>query len=486
MGDALKQKMISAVTWSTIEKTGQQLLQFLAGIIFARLLVPEDFGIMGIVMIFVAVSMILVESGFGQALIRKEKIGNDDYTTVFYFNLVTALLLYVLLFATAPLIAEYFHQQYLISIIRVMSIAVVINAFYLIPYAQLGRALDFKLISKVNISSTTGGVIAGVVAAFAGAGVWALVAQQSVYHLLRMMIMHSVVKWKPTGQFRFGIIRGLWDYSLKILFTSLTNILFNNLFIIILGRSYSRAEAGQFAQGNKLSETFNFTFQSIFAGSTFALFSQVQSDIARMGRILGELIKRTALITIPVISVLIAAASPLITLIWTDKFQPAVIYFQLVSLASILTPFYVMNLNALNARGKSGKTMAIELIKKALIVICIFVLYQYGIVYMLAAYLIGSLLAYPVSVWFIRKELQQPVLRQLSNLVPGITTGLILGGIAGFINQLQLSVLATLTLQFSSVSILYLLIVRLFYRSLFDKAIGYIRTAHPFKKSTGI
>ena len=173
--------------------------------------------------------------------------------------------------------------------------------------------------------------------------------QQSVYHLVKMLLLQVVVSWQPTGKFRFSIIRDLWNYSVKILFTSLVNVIFNNLFIIILGRSYSKAEAGQFSQGNKLSETFSYTFQSIFAGSTFALFSQLQNDIPRFGRILGEMIRRTCLVTIPVISVLIVVASPLITFLWTDKFQPAVIYFQLMSMASVLTPFYVMNLNALNA-----------------------------------------------------------------------------------------------------------------------------------------
>lgn len=487
MGDTLKQKMISAVAWSTIEKFGQQVLQFLAGLVFARLLMPEDFGVMGIIMIFVALSLILVESGFGQALIRKTTISNDDYTSVYYFNLATAVVLYVLLFLTAPLIAGFFHQTQLIVLIRVMSLVIVVNAFYLIPYAQLGRALNFKTISKVNIISITGGALAGIAVAYLDFGVWSLVVQQSVYHLLKMMLLHIAVRWQPTGKFRLSIIRGLWDYSLKILFTSLVNVLFNNLFVIILGRWYSKAEAGQFSQGNKLSETFSYTFQSIFAGSTFALFSQLQNDTPRFGRILGEMNRRTALVTIPIISVLVAVASPLITFIWTDKFQPAVVYFQLMSIASLLAPFYVMNLNALNAKGKSGQTMAIELIKKLLIIAGIAVVYQFGIVYMLLAFVVGSLLAYPVSVFFVKKELQLSFRRQAGFLLPGIATGIVTGGAATLIQLLlPLPVLPLLLVQATVAGLLYLLIIRLFFRTLFDKFLTFTANYIPVLKKRAL
>ncbi|OJX91670.1 MAG: hypothetical protein BGP01_02255 [Paludibacter sp. 47-17] len=483
MGDSLKQKMISAVAWSTIEKFGQQVLQFLAGLVFARLLMPEDFGVMGIIMIFVAVSLVLVESGFGQALIRKTDIDSNDYTSVYYFNLATAVAVYLVLFFLAPLIADFFHQDSLVALIRVMSLVIIVNAFYLIPYAQLGRAMDFKTISKVNIIAITGGAVAGITVAFLDFGVWSLVVQQSVYHLLKMMLLHLSVQWQPTGKFSFSIIQNLWDYSLKILFTSLVNVLFNNLFVIILGRSYSKAEAGQFSQGNKLSETFSYTFQSIFAGSTFALFSQLQHDIPRFGRILGEMHRRTALVTIPVVSILIAVASPLITLLWTDKFQPAVIYFQMMSIASVLAPFYTMNLNALNAKGKSGQTMAIELFKKVLIAAGIVLLYRQGIVYMLLAFTIGSLLAYPVSVYFVKKELRLSFRQQIGFLLPGIATAIVTGGAAALIRLLlPLPTVALLAVQGSVAMALYLIIVRLFFRSLFDKFLTFAGNYIPVLK----
>lgn len=484
MGDNLKEKMINAVAWTTFDRFGQQIIQFLSGLVFARVLFPEDFGIMGIIMIFVAISLIVVESGFGHALIRKSDINNSYYTTVYYFNLSSAFLLYILLFTTAPLIAGFFHMPKLIELIRVMSLVVMINASYLIPYVQLSRALNFKLISKISVVSVIGGSGAGVIAAISGAGIWSLIILQSVNHLLKMILYNLAVNWKPTGSFQFSIIRELWKFSLNILFTSLLNVIFNNLFIIILGRSYSKAEAGQFSQGNKLSETFSYTFQAIFASSTFSLFSQLQNDIPRFGRVLGELTRRTALVTIPLVAILIAVATPLITLIWTEKFLPAVIYFQLMGIASILAPFYVMNINALNARGKSGKTMTIEIIKKAIIITGILLLYHEGIVTMLIAFVVGSLSGYPASAWFIRNELHQPFFRQLGNLIPGILTGIATGAVAAFTYQPSLPPEQTLVIQFTAAGIVYGLIIRFFFRSLFDKFQGFIlsKAALLFKK----
>ncbi len=474
MGDALKQKMMGAVAWNTVEKAGQQVLQFLAGIVFARLLAPEDFGVMGIIMIVVALSLVLIESGYGHALIRKATITQDDYTSVYYFNLFTACVLYLLLFVTAPLIAGFFQKIHLVALIRVTSLVVIVNALYLIPYAHLGRALNFKAISRINLIAVAVGAASGVVAAFQNFGVWSLVVQQATFHVLRGVLIMLEVRWKPTGRFRFGIIRGLSGFSLNLLITSLSNVIFNNLFLIILGRSYSKAEAGQFAQGNRLSQTFSYNFQAIFAGIAFALFSQIQLDTPRLARIMGEMIRRAALVTIPIVSVLIAVAQPLIILLWTEKFLPAAFYFQLMSLASLLVPFYIININALNARGKSGVTMAIEFIKKALIILGIILLYKQGIAYMLMAFVAASLLAFPISVWFIRRELQLPFRVQLANILPGILIGIAVGIPAAAINLLQLPIIATLSLQIGGSLLLYALIIRLLFRNYFDQFISYI------------
>lgn len=482
MGDSLKKKMVSAVAWSTLEKFGQQVLQLLAGMVFARILFPEDFGIMGISMIVVTLSMILVESGFGQALIRKPDVNQDDYTSVFFVNLALAVLLCALLYVSSPFIAAFFHQPQLIPLIRVLSCIILINAFYLIPYAQLGRAMKFKTISGINLISIFTGSVAGIGAALFHMGVWSLVVQQTTFHVLRGLILWIVVRWKPVGRFRFNTIRHLGSFSLQILITSLINVLFNNLFLILLGRTSSKAEAGQFSQGNKLADTFSFTFQSIFAGSTFSLFSQLQNDTERLGRILGEMIRRTSIVTIPIVATLIAMAPSLITLLWTEKFLPAVVYFQWMSLAALFAPFYLMNINALNARGKSRKTMLIEIIKKVMIVTGMVLLYQEGVQLMIVSFTVGSLLAYPVSVWFVARELKMPFLQPFTNIVPGVLTALAIAVPTALIQYFAWSEIATLAMQVLVSVLLYLLIVYFFFRTLFHQFLDFLRRNISFIK----
>ncbi|HOH54889.1 MAG TPA: lipopolysaccharide biosynthesis protein [Paludibacteraceae bacterium] len=254
MGDNLKQKTLSAFTWTTIDRFGQQAVQLIIGIILARLLSPGDYGLMGMVMIFAALSYVLVESGFGQALIRKTEADETDYNSVFYFNIGISLVLYVVLYFLSPAIANFFKQPELILVNRITFLAIIFNAFYLVPYSKLGKILDYKTIAKVNIISVSLSGSLGVVLAFLHYGVWALVVQQVSYHFFRMVFFYLFVRWKPKLIFSFRVIRSFWKFSIHLLNTSILNIIFNYLFVIILGKFYKKSEVGYYTQGNKLSE----------------------------------------------------------------------------------------------------------------------------------------------------------------------------------------------------------------------------------------
>jgi O-antigen/teichoic acid export membrane protein len=207
MGDNLKQKMVGALTWSSIDRFGQQAIQLIIGMILSRLLSPDDFGLLGLVMIFSALSFVLVESGFGQALIRKTDVNETDYNTIFYFNISASFFLYVILFFISPFIAAFFEEPKLTFICRILFTAIIFNSFYLIPLSKLGRVLDYKTIAKVNLISTILSGVVGVAIAVAGFGVWALILQQVSYHFLRMVFFHFFVKWKPAFLFSFKVIR---------------------------------------------------------------------------------------------------------------------------------------------------------------------------------------------------------------------------------------------------------------------------------------
>jgi O-antigen/teichoic acid export membrane protein len=238
MSDNLKKKTVNALKWSAVDRFGQQVVQFFIGILLARLLTPDDYGLIGMIMIFAALSFVLVESGFGQALIRKQNATELDYSSVFYFNIFTSILLYILLFFSTPYIAAYFNQPQLDLLGKVVFTALLFNALYLVHFAKMMKEMDFKSIAKVNLISTAISGLIGVIMAFSKFGVWSLVAQQVTFHFFRMIAYQLVVKWRPKLLFSFSVIREFWGFTLPILGTALLNVVFYNLYVFILGKQY--------------------------------------------------------------------------------------------------------------------------------------------------------------------------------------------------------------------------------------------------------
>jgi O-antigen/teichoic acid export membrane protein len=475
MGDNLKQKTLSAFTWTTIDRFGQQAVQLIIGIILARLLSPDDYGLMGMVMIFAALSYVLVESGFGQALIRKTEADETDYNSVFYFNVGISLVLYVVLYFLSPAIANFFNQPELILVNRITFLAIIFNALYLVPFIQLLKVLDYKTIAKVNIISVFLSGSLGVTLAFLHYGVWALVVQQVSYHFFRMVFFYLFVRWKPKLIFSFRVIRSFWKFSIHLLNTSILNIIFNYLFVIILGKFYKKSEVGYYTQGNKLSETFNFTFQSILLGSTFSLFSHIQHDEDRFRRIFGELSSKISMITFPIILCLIPAGKPLIEIFWSTKFLPSVPYFRLLCLASLFLPLYTLNISALNARGQSRITFRIEMIKKILILIAIFITFSQGIIPMLWGYAAANIAAYFLSIFYIKTELKHGLKQQIMAFSQSLGWGIILGMMVASLSLLIKPSYLLLPTQILLAAASYLLVIKIFYKELYEKGIDFVK-----------
>jgi len=467
MSDNLKQKMLGALAWSTIDRFGQQVVQFVIGLFLARLLTPDDYGLIGMVMLFVALSNTLVDSGFVQALVRKQDVDDTDYNSVFYFNILIGIVLYIILFFSAPLIADFYNQPKLIDICRVVFIGIIFNALYLIPVAKMTKNIDFKNSAKINILSVTGSGFIGICLAFYGVGVWALVAQQVLFHFFRMVGLHAFVKWKPGRVFSFNVIRGLLGFSVNLLGTSILNMIFNYLYVIIIGKFYQKSQVGYYSQANKLNETTNYSFQTILVGSTYALLVKIQDDDERFRRVFREIAQKTSLVTFPVMLCLIAIAKPFISVLLTDKWLPSVPYFQLLCLATLLQPLYTLNSSALNARGQSKITFRVEFIKKALILTSVFVSFQYGIIAMLVGYVISCTIAYLISILYLKKDLNHFIKHQISDFVNSMIFGATLALLLWLIHFLISNKYILLSTQLLSGVIAYLLFIRFFYTNTF-------------------
>lgn len=473
MGDDLKKKMLDALTWTTVDRFGQQAVQFVIGLILARLLTPNDYGILGMVMIFVSLSTVLVDGGFGQALIRKKDANETDFNTVFYFNIGISILLYVFLFFMAPYIATFFNDPQLVLVSRIIFIEILFNSLYLIPISKMVRNLDFKNGAKINLFSVLTSGITGLILAFNGFGYWSLVAQQIMFHFVRMITLYLFVKWKPKAIFSFQVIRNFWGFSINLMGTSVLNVVFSYLYVLILGKFYQKSEVGFYTQANKLNETTNTSFLTILVGSTYSLLVKIQNEDDRFRRVYREISKKTSIITFPVMLVLIAVAYPLILVLLTAKWLPAVPYFQMLCLASLFGPLYSLNVNALNARGKSKITFRIELIKKSLILLSVAICFHYGIIAMLWGYVFACFMAYIISILYIKTDLNHFIKHQINDYIGSIVVGLIIAAcdysLSFFIQNFHLLLGTQIILS----AILYISSIYLFYNDLYNKALTF-------------
>lgn len=474
MGDNLKEKIMGAVAWSSIDRFGQQAIQFMIGLVLARLLSPADFGLIGMMMVFSALSFVLIESGFGLALVRKKDADETDFNTIFYFNIFTSLLLYILLFFSAPIIADFFNQPKLVVIGRVLFLAILFNALYLVPFVKLGKILDYKTIAKVNLISTALSGICGAALAFMDYGVWALVAQQVLYHFFRMINFHLFVKWKPKALFSFSVIREFWSFSIHLLGTSILNVLFNNLYILLLSRYYPIKQVGYYSQASKLNETFNFSFQSILVSSTYSLFAQLQDDDVRFRHVFRKIVQRVSIVTFPVMVVLIAVAKPFIFVSLSVKWMEAVPLFQLLCLASLFAPLYVLNINALNARGESKKTFVVEIIKKGLILLSVVISFRFGIFAMLLGNVFANFVSYLMSVLFLKNNLNHYIKHQIADFTSCVFVAFFIAFCAFSLSFVIENYYLLLASQILLSIILYVAVIKLFYNEIYSKSKDYV------------
>jgi O-antigen/teichoic acid export membrane protein len=475
MPDKLKETMFGAVAWSSVDRIGQQAVQFVIGLILARLLSPSDYGLLGMVMIFTALSLVIADGGFGKALIRKKDAGPVDFSSVFYFNILLAAVLYLILYLSLPAIARFFNQPQLIPIGRILFLAIIFNAIYLVPFAKMNKALDYKNIAKVNIGATVGSGLLGVTLALLGKGIWALILQQLVYHFLRMALFYFFSKWKPILRFSFDVIREFWHFSINLLGTSVLNVLFNYLYVIILGKFYPKNEVGYYTQANKLSETIIFTFQSILVSSSYNLFAQIHNETEHLKRIFREVVQKTSFIIFPSLLILMAMAKPLTVVLLTEKWLPSAQYLQMLCVAGLFIPLYNLNITTLDARGKSSLTFRIEFVKKILIVLSIIICFKFGIVPMLAGYAFACFSACLISVLSLKKELGHYIKHQFNDLIKGFLIGgaiaLVLSGLSFIIPNLHL----LFFVQIMTAVVLYILIIRIFFRERYHETMNFLR-----------
>lgn len=485
---SLKKKTISGLLWSFGDMMGNQGVQFIIQIILARLLTPTDFGLIGMILVFVALSNSLVDSGFTQALIRDQKANQTDYSTVFYFNLAVSVFIYGVLFLSAPLISDFFNQDRLTSIIRVLSLGVIINAFSIIPRAMFTKEVNFKVQAKVNMTaSLLSGAIA-VTMAVAGFGVWSLVVRMLGLNLIQALLLAFSRRWLPSLIFSVISFKRLFGFGWKLLVSGLIDTTYNNIYYLIIGKQYAPSSLGHYTNAAKFSDVATQTLTATIQRVTYPVLSGIQEQHDRLKQSFQKIIKLSGFLIFPIMIGVAAVAEPLILLVFGQKWETMIPYFQLLCIAGMLYPIHALNLNVLQVKGRSDLFLYLEIIKTIVPTVLIFIVIwmDWGILALVATVVLDSYISLFINIYFSGREISYSVKEQIRDLLPIYLISLamgaavyIIGGIVPFSN------LPTLILQISFGVVLYILICKLFkiqeFNTVFDLLVPIIKKIKPAK-----
>lgn len=427
--DSLKQKTTKGLFWSSVERFSNQGVSFIFSIILARILAPSDFGIVAMIGIFFAVAQSFVDSGFSNALVRKTDRREEDLSTCFYFNIGVGIVAYIVLFLIAPFIADFYNQPILSPIIRITGLGVVLNSLCVVQQALFTIKIDFKSQAKVTLSATIISGIVGVVLAYQGYGVWALVWQGVVMSLVRMGLLWLMSKWRPKAGFSKDSFHYLFGYGSKLLASGLLDTIYNNIYPIVIGKFYSPAQLGNYSRALSFAQLPSSNITSILQRVTFPVLSTIQDDLPRLQTNYRRLLKLSAFIVFPLMMGLAAVAFPLIRVVLTPKWEGCSLYLQIICFALMWYPIHAINLNLLQVKGRSDLFLRLEIIKKIVGVCIMCITIPLGITAMCIGMVVSSLISLFINTHYTGKLIYVGYIKQMRDLLPIFINSLIMGGI---------------------------------------------------------
>ena len=351
--NSLREKTISGMLWSAMERFGYMFVMFVSNLFLARLLSPDDFGLIGMILVFVSIALIIVDGGFASALIQKEEIEEADYSTAFYINVGFAVILYIAFYFVAPMVAGFYADGRLTVLLRVLGITLILNSFSVVQIAKVKRELNFRYLSIVSIVSSLVGCSAGVIAAFCSMGVWSLVIQNLVISGMKSFVLFVSSKWKPRFIFSLRSLKKQFGFGSMVLFSNLTDTLYGNSVPLILGKMFPPQTLGLYTQARTLENVPNQTLTAIVNQVTFPIFSRMQDDPAKLLTGIRKVSRCLVWINFPLMILLFLIADPLFRILYTDKWIGAVPLFQIACCGGLVASLVQLNLSLLLSQGHS-------------------------------------------------------------------------------------------------------------------------------------
>ena len=457
-----KTKVISSLFWKLMERGGTQGIQFIVQIVLARLLLPKDFGTIAIVMVFISLAQVFVQSGFNTALIQNKDADEVDFSSVFYLSLFVASLLYVIIYFTASFVADFYKDPVLIPVLRVLALTLFFGAFNSIQNAYVARNMMFKKLFYSSVGAILASGTAGIIAAYMGLGVWALVIQQLINQISITIIMWFTVKWRPILIFSFKKVKKLFSFGWKLLVSSLIDVLYLDIRTLIIGRIYTPSVLGYYNRGqqfpNVIVSNINGSIQSVMLPTL----SAHQDDIKRVKEMMRRAIKTSSFMIFPMMFGMAVVAEPLVKIVLTDKWLPAVPFLQIFCITYALMPIHTANLQAINALGKSDIFLILEVIKKVIGLIILVISLQFGVYAIALGQVFSGILSTFINAYPNKQLLNYSYKEQLVDIVPSLTITMIMGIVVYMFKFINISVWNMLVIQISVGIFIYFALAKLF------------------------
>lgn len=455
MKHELKGRAISSLLWRFLERCGAQGVTFLVTIVLARLLAPEVYGLISLVTVFTTILQVFVDSGMGNALIQKKEADDLDFSSVFFFNLVMCITLYVLLFFCAPFIATFYHKPELTSVIRVLGITLLIAGVKNVQQAYVSRKLLFKRFFFATLGGTIGAAVIGIVMAYLGFGIWALVAQNIVNAMIDTVILWLTVRWRPKLQFSFDRLKVLLRYGWKLLASSLLHTFYTNIRTLVIGKLYTPADLAYYEKGQSFPTLIVSNINASIDSVLLPTMSGVQDSRESVKAITRRAIMTSSYLMWPMMVGLAVVAKPLVVLLLTEKWLSAVPYLQIICFSLGLEPLQTANLNAIKALGRSDIYLKLEIAKKTISITILLLSMRFGVMAIALSGLAYSVIATMFNASPNRKLLGYSYFEQIKDVFLPFVLAMVMGMVIYPITFLSLSTIMTLLLQVLGGTIFY-------------------------------
>lgn len=446
-GGSLKNKTVKGMGWSALENVTRLGLTFVVSIILARLLSPEEYGLIGILSIFIALFNAIVDGGFTNALIRKQNATDTEYSTVFYTNLLLSIVLAAVLFFCAKPISVFFEQPQLVPLTKVMSSVVVINALSIVQRARTTKTIDFKTQTKITIISSIGSGVVGIAMAYMGYGVWALVFQQVSNQLLSTLFFWIYNRWMPKLVFSWDSFKEMWNFGSKLLASNLLATLWKEIYQVVIGKCYSPATLGLYTRAKQFADLCSSNLTLVVQRVSYPVLSTIQDDKQRLKDAYKRVIKTTMLPTFVLMLGMVACADSMIHVLIGEQWSECVPMLQVICIFAMLYPLHALNMNMLQVQGRSDLFLKLEIIKRIIdigpLLLGIFV----GIYWMLIGTVVTGIICYYLNAYYSGQFLNYDIKEQIKDILPSFIIAVVMAVLVYAMNFIHLDSIILLPLQ---------------------------------------